>query len=581
MIVYENSLFGFSLIFRVHGSALWKACVPALCSTAGILIYHALFIDWDVLQRGQGRHTGPFDHPYPITCYVAFFSFLLTFRLNFAYQRYWEGATAIHQMLSKWLDVATYCAAYHYQSQVYDKYRPPSFGEHVHLRNLTRERERAHRTTLSEHLEEVRASLQEKQKQPWWKKLVPRKRRPPPPPPIGGNSSGRSTSSQQGGKVISSGGREGGIQAPRRFQEQFALPNNSNHGNNNSPGRNNAMSASGGRYSLRRIASVKGDIRSVDPIHIPYPSPFLQETAHLVSLLAGVALSTLRNDIEGAQSPLAEYFPGQPLPPVDPDELSKALRKKFDSGSHTVAAVYYLLGLTRDNRHRTLYNAVRPFQILGGVSDAEVDRLQRAHGPYAKVALCSFFVQEFVAREYLTGSTGKIPGPLISRITHVLSDGMSGYNQARKLSYNPFPFPHAQMTVFFTIAVLFIFPLLYYCFVNDLAFACLLNFVTVLCFLGIHEVARELENPFHNVPNDIPLTTFQAQFNESLITIYSGFHPDSWWEVDNNSSSPKVAVPPPTPPEKDNGIATTAKAIATTAKATVVAFKEDVHPLKR
>jgi hypothetical protein len=27
------------------------------------------------------------------------------------------------------------------------------------------------------------------------------------------------------------------------------------------------------------------------------------------------------------------------------------------------------------------------------------------------------------------------------------------------------------------------------------------------------------------------LTTFQAQFNEALVTFYSGYHPDSWWEV--------------------------------------------------
>jgi hypothetical protein len=33
------------------------------------------------------------------------------------------------------------------------------------------------------------------------------------------------------------------------------------------------------------------------------------------------------------------------------------------------------------------------------------------------------------------------------------------------------------------------------------------------------------------VPNDIPLTSFQAQFNESLVTSYSGFHPDAWWEI--------------------------------------------------
>ena len=47
----------------------------------------------------------------------------------------------------------------------------------------------------------------------------------------------------------------------------------------------------------------------------------------------------------------------------------------------------------------------------------------------------------------------------------------------------------------------------------------------------MHEVARELEAPFQNTPNDIPLTTFQAQFNEALITMYAGYHPDAFWSV--------------------------------------------------
>ena len=63
-----------------------------------------------------------------------------------------------------------------------------------------------------------------------------------------------------------------------------------------------------------------------------------------------------------------------------------------------------------------------------------------------------------------------------------------------------------------------------------------MNFFTVMCFVGLHEVAKELENPFKNAPNDTPLNNFQAQFNEAIISVFSGFHPDSWWEVVNEST---------------------------------------------
>ena len=52
-----------------------------------------------------------------------------------------------------------------------------------------------------------------------------------------------------------------------------------------------------------------------------------------------------------------------------------------------------------------------------------------------------------------------------------------------------------------------------------------------MSFTGLHEVARELENPFTNVPNDVPLNNFQAQFNESLMQVFAGYHPDAYWEV--------------------------------------------------
>ena len=50
------------------------------------------------------------------------------------------------------------------------------------------------------------------------------------------------------------------------------------------------------------------------------PALFLQELVHESSLLTAVAMSTLRNDIEGAPSPLGIHIPGSDFPEVDPDQ---------------------------------------------------------------------------------------------------------------------------------------------------------------------------------------------------------------------------------------------------------------------
>ena len=130
---------------------------------------------------------------------------------------------------------------------------------------------------------------------------------------------------------------------------------------------------------------------------------------------------------------------------------------------------------------------------------------------------------------WVNGSTGNIAPPIMARVYQYISDGTQQYNQCRKTAFTDFPFPHAQLTSFFILVSIFVFPLLYYQYVTDVWIAMALNFLTTSCFVGIQEVAMELEEPFVRYPNDLPLNNYQAQFNEALISsLYGGFHPDSW-----------------------------------------------------
>ena len=54
-------------------------------------------------------------------------------------------------------------------------------------------------------------------------------------------------------------------------------------------------------------------------------------------------------------------------------------------------------------------------------------------------------------------------------------------------------------------------------------------------FTGLWLVANELEDPFRNAPNDLPLNNFQAQFNEALVCMFAGFHPEAWWDIDESN----------------------------------------------
>ena len=183
----------------------------------------------------------------------------------------------------------------------------------------------------------------------------------------------------------------------------------------------------------------------IDPDKVP-PLLFLEEVAHLLSLLSAVAFSTLRNDLPYAESPLTAFEPGLPWPHVDPDAYKRRDKRGWE-GNKLTTLLRFIVGASRTARDRTLYNAARPFRVIGNVSDQEIDQLQQARGPLAKVSLVSMWIQELISREYMTGdSTGSIAPPIISRLYQFISEGMAGYNQARKIASIPFPFAHAQLT---------------------------------------------------------------------------------------------------------------------------------------
>ena len=52
--------------------------------------------------------------------------------------------------------------------------------------------------------------------------------------------------------------------------------------------------------------------------------------------------------------------------------------------------------------------------------------------------------------------------------------------------------------------------------------AIIIAFLTTLAFFALHEVARELEDPFLHPPNEAPIGAVQTSFNKRLVSIWSG-----------------------------------------------------------
>lgn len=487
MINYYKGIWGVNLLFRVHGSAVYRAMVPGIFSVA---IYLWIVFGWRENQTEEERQD--LGHPYAIGVLVSSVTFLIVFRVSQGYGRYWEATGAIFHMMSKWLDATTHTGCYHMQQDHYDKIKPPSFHDYPELDQyfLTRDRERG----ISHASDRGKTNIQSR--------AVRKSINVVTTPSIHASKRNVVEDERKAGEPLPLTGPQrldGGW--GKYFDDGTATFYDRNDGN---------WSTSQG------FASEKGGRT---------PPLFLQELAHLSSLMCAVALSTVRNDMEGAESPLDVWEPGAAWPEVDPDKMKERTYSDnfFDSFRH-------LMGADRTPYQRTKYNASRPLPVLGGVSDAEIRFLQMARGPSAKTQLCWNWLSEFIIREHLAGSTGAVGPPIISRIIQFLGDGMIYYNHCRKVMFIPFPFAHAQLSVFYVLVMIGAVPFLMDQYTSEKWLGACLTFFTVTCLAALHEVSRELENPFRNVPNELPLVTLQAMYNESLITMFAGYHPDAFWD---------------------------------------------------
>lgn len=671
MIIYNRSAFGVNLLFRIRGSSVYRTIFPSLLSVGLYCLLHYVYNDGKIERE---RELG---HPYAVGVLVGSITFLIVFRANQGYARYWEGASSTHHMMSKWMDATVHSCVYHLQCDHYKDIKPPSYFDYPELNDLflTRDRERGqeyyqqaiaanvqqpqqpqhdddHENNIDNHEEEededprltpamgrrnhtfpmdskssspttttpirrerrssvvrqsitsISTTLSERKMERELEREIQRAEKeankikymeqmqrakvksintltPKSEKLLDNSRHNRRSLSSSSSSLLLFSPRSNSSSTKRRKQQQqqrrtMSLPgigelsssttndgqqeydeNNIINNNNDDDmftfddsefiqkltfgerpyplvgkprldGNWSKLYKGGKRVFCHETNNPKG-FASIEGGRSP--PLFLQELAHLSSLLVAVALSTLRNDMEGFESPLAFYEPGKPWPEVDPDK-DEFVKKKGLKNWLVQSFWKTFLGVGRSPSEQTRYNAARPLPVIGGVSDAEIVFLQMARGPLAKTQLCWNWLSEFIIREHLAGSMGIVGPPIISRIIQFLGDGMIYYNHARKIMFIPFPFVHAQLSVLFTLVLVPSIPFLMEEYVDEVWLAITLTFFTVMCLTGIHEVARDLENPFRNVPNDLPLVTFQAQYNEALLTMYSGWHPDHFWDGD-------------------------------------------------
>jgi predicted membrane chloride channel (bestrophin family) len=262
----------------------------------------------------------------------------------------------------------------------------------------------------------------------------------------------------------------------------------------------------------------------------PAAVAFRRDYAHLVSLLHAACLAWLRCD------PSLDNFCAH----------DRAAPPAWDSSflpGYSPPWYSYISPFRKVPRRRR-HNAASPLHVIGGVSAAEkwelANTAMRQPTLFSKSRARRFlWTSEYMAdpamqrterriyalhgallellRQRMLGGGLQMVGPIIARIWAYLATAVENFEQCRSLNEAPLPLPWDQVIVVALVVWQFTVPAVSAAASSNKFLACVLSTTVVWILWAVNEVARDVEDPFYNEPNDMPLARLAWNFNERVL----------------------------------------------------------------
>jgi len=179
---------------------------------------------------------------------------------------------------------------------------------------------------------------------------------------------------------------------------------------------------------------------------------------------------------------------------------------------HRLARLVSLLYCAAIQQVSTMKN--KNYELID-IKDFNHDSLQFLMEAHDKCEVCLQWIQRLIGEANET-QTIKVAPPILSRVYNQLGNGIVNLNNARKITEFPIPFPLAQMITFMLLFHWGITAFVCAASVQTTFWAGLISFVVVFSFWSINYIAVELEQPFGDDANDLPLNDMQEDLNKSL-----------------------------------------------------------------
>eukprot|EP00927_Polykrikos_kofoidii_P046969 TRINITY_DN41069_c0_g1_i1.p1 TRINITY_DN41069_c0_g1~~TRINITY_DN41069_c0_g1_i1.p1 ORF type:complete len:552 (-),score=70.84 TRINITY_DN41069_c0_g1_i1:639-2294(-) len=155
-----------------------------------------------------------------------------------------------------------------------------------------------------------------------------------------------------------------------------------------------------------------------------------------------------------------------------------------------------------------------------GLCDETLQHLQECNHVlhFNRVEVLLHLIQTLITKSLEDGVL-LIPPPILSRVYQTLSRGFVNLLNAKKIADTRFPFPYAQVISLFLLLHLLLSPMMVAAMVRSKIWAPVFTFLPLFGMCALNFVGVELENPFGEDDNDLPLEHFQAEMNTCLLML--------------------------------------------------------------
>jgi len=117
-----------------------------------------------------------------------------------------------------------------------------------------------------------------------------------------------------------------------------------------------------------------------------------------------------------------------------------------------------------------------------------------------------------------------IPPPILSRVYQTISRGYVNLLNTKKITDTKFPFPYVQLITALLFLHMVLTPLVISATIPHFIWGPMMAFVPTFGAHALNFIAIELEDPFGEDDNDLPLHHFQAEMNNCLLML---LHPNT------------------------------------------------------